>query len=289
MLPVTTILPVVQIDETAIRPMVRWIPPVRDFVLEAMRYVTASRHSRWRQNRTLRALDDRLLADIGVSRLEARCGRALRKKDGGKEMMNDAGRSRNIEPASDGHSTAADAVIIRDAEDADIPAIQEIYAQEVLHGLASFEEVPPSTETMRQRHAALVALGLPFLAAEMRGSIVGYSYAAAYRPRPAYRATVENTVYVANDMQGRGIGRALLEALIARCEAGPWRQMIAVIGDSENTGSIRLHARLGFRHVGTLEAVGFKLGRWVDSVLMQRPLGAGSSTLPDLTGPGDTA
>ena len=172
-------------------------------------------------------------------------------------------------------------VVVRDAIEQDMPAIQEIYAQEVLHGLATFEEVPPSTDDMLARRASVLDLGLPYLAAELDGRVVGYSYATGYRPRPAYRHTIEDSVYVAAWMQGRGIGRALLSALIARCEMGHWRQMIAVIGDSGNAGSIALHRQQGFRLVGTFETVGFKLGRWVDTVLMQRALGPGGDTLPD--------
>jgi L-amino acid N-acyltransferase YncA len=173
------------------------------------------------------------------------------------------------------------AVVVRDAREQDMAAIQAIYAHEVLHGSASFEEVPPTADAMLARRAAVLELGLPYLAAELEGRVVGYSYATAYRPRPAYRYTIEDSVYVAQGMQGRGIGRALLASLIARCERGPWRQMIAVIGDSGNAGSIALHRQQGFRLVGTFEAVGFKLGRWVDTVHMQRPLGAGGDTLPD--------
>jgi L-amino acid N-acyltransferase YncA len=173
------------------------------------------------------------------------------------------------------------AVLVRDAREQDMPAIQAIYAHEVLYGSASFEEVPPTTDAMLARRASVLELDLPYLAAELEGRVVGYSYATAYRPRPAYRYTIEDSVYVAQGMQGRGIGRALLSALIARCETGPWRQMIAVIGDSGNAGSIALHRQLGFRLVGTFEAVGFKLGRWVDTVHMQRALGPGGDTLPD--------
>ena len=172
------------------------------------------------------------------------------------------------------------ALIIRDARDADMDAIQAIYAAHVLRGLASFEEVPPTPGEMRERRASVLKLGLPYIAAERNGTIVGYSYATTYRPRRAYRYTVENSVYIAEGLGGNGIGTALLRELIARCEAGPWRQMIAVIGDSANAGSIALHRRLGFQMVGTLPAVGFKFGRWVDSVLMQRALGAGDTTLP---------
>ncbi|WP_335342303.1 N-acetyltransferase family protein [Sedimenticola hydrogenitrophicus] len=170
-------------------------------------------------------------------------------------------------------------VTVRDATKADIPAIEQIYTQEVLHGLATFEEIPPTADELLSRRENVLALGLPYLVAELDDRVVGYCYATTYRPRPAYRNTIEDSVYVADGMQGRGIGMALLAALIARCETGPWRQMVAVIGDSGNAGSIAQHERLGFRRMGTLEAVGFKLGRWVDTVLMQRALGAGSSTL----------
>lgn len=162
-----------------------------------------------------------------------------------------------------------------------MPAIQAIYAHHVLTGLASFEETPPSVEEMLARRQAVLGLGLPYLAAEAEGRVVGYSYASSYRPRPAYRHTVEDSVYVAPGEAGRGIGGALLAALIARCEAGPWRQMLAVIGDSGNAGSVALHRRFGFEPVGTLRSVGFKHGRWVDTVLMQRSLGPGDRTPPD--------
>ena len=179
-------------------------------------------------------------------------------------------------------SPRASGVIVRDAAENDMAAIQAIYAVHVLRGTATFEEVPPSVQEMCARRAGVLALGLPYLAAELDGEIVGYSYAGTYRPRPAYRYTVEDTVYLAEGMSGKGIGTALLSALIARCEAGPWRQMLAVIGDSANAGSIGLHASLGFDTIGTLPAVGFKFGRWIDSVLMQRALGAGDTTLPVL-------
>ena len=172
------------------------------------------------------------------------------------------------------------AVLVRDAHEADIGAVTSIYARHVLHGLASFEEVPPSLDEMRSRRASVLQLGLPYLVAELEGRIVGYSYATSYRARPAYRYTVEDSVYVEDGLNGRGIGTALLTALIARCERGPWRQMLAVIGDSGNAGSIALHRRLGFAPAGNLVAVGFKLGRWVDSVFMQRALGAGDSSKP---------
>jgi phosphinothricin acetyltransferase len=172
-------------------------------------------------------------------------------------------------------------VAVRDAEDTDLAAVEAIYAHHVRYGLATFEEIPPSAEELGGRRAAVLALGLPYLVAELDGRVAGYCYATSYRARPAYRFTIEDSVYVADGLGGRGIGAALLGALIARCETGAWRQMIAIIGNSENTGSIALHRRLGFHTVGTLASVGFKLGRWVDSVVMQRALGAGGTRPPD--------
>ncbi|MCB9947780.1 MAG: N-acetyltransferase [Rhodospirillaceae bacterium] len=174
-------------------------------------------------------------------------------------------------------------VIVRDAADADMPAIHALYAHHVLHGLASFEEVPPSLDALCQRRDAALRAGLPYLAGEMDGILLGFATAGPYRPRPAYRHTIENTVYVAQGAGRHGIGSALLAALIDRCSAGSWRQMVAVIGDSANLASIALHRAHGFREVGTLAAVGFKFGRWVDSVLMQRPLGDGDATPPPAT------
>jgi phosphinothricin acetyltransferase len=159
-------------------------------------------------------------------------------------------------------------------------AVQRIYAHHVLHGLASFEEAPPTLDDLLARRVAVLGSGLPYLVAEREGEVVGYSYATGFRPRPGYRHTIEDSVYVAEGRGGKGIGSTLLEALITRCEAGPWRQMIAVIGDSGNAGSIALHRRFGFRHVGTFGSIGFKLGRWVDVVIMQRSLGVGDQTLP---------
>lgn len=174
----------------------------------------------------------------------------------------------------------ATGLAIRDASEADIEGVQRIYAHHVLRGIASFEEEAPTVEQMLARRGDVLRQGLPFLVAELDGAIMGYSYASAYRARSAYRYTVEDSVYLADGLAGRGAGRALLTALIARCESGPWRQMIAVIGDSGNEASIRLHSKLGFTRVGMLRSVGFKLGRWVDSVLMQRELGPGSATPP---------
>jgi len=174
---------------------------------------------------------------------------------------------------------------IRDATEADLSAIQRIYAHHVLTGTASFEEVPPTEQEIAARWQAVRGLGLPYLVAAHDGAVVGYAYAGAYRPRPAYLYTVEDSVYVTGEHHRRGVGRALLAALIARCETGPWRQMVAVIGDSANASSIALHQRFGFRHVGTLHDVGWKLGRWLDSVVMQRTLGPGAAA-PPATGRG---
>ncbi|SAL75550.1 phosphinothricin N-acetyltransferase [Caballeronia arvi] len=165
-------------------------------------------------------------------------------------------------------------LLVRDAASGDFDAIARIYSHYVEHALATFEETAPSADDMRARHAAIAAAGLPYVVAELDGVVAGYAYASAYRPRSAYRHTIEDSVYVADGHGGRGIGFALLTALIDRCERGPWRQMIAVIGNSGNAGSIALHARLGFEHVGVLRRVGFKHGRWVDTVLMQRALDA---------------
>ena len=163
-------------------------------------------------------------------------------------------------------------MLIRPAAVQDLPAIQSIYAHHVRHGLASFEEEPPSVEEMRRRFEDITRQGLPYLAAEENGEILGYGYCTLYRTRSAYRYTLEDSVYVREGCGGKGLGEALLRELIARCEKGPWRQMIAVIGDSANVASIALHRKLGFREAGTLASVGFKLGRWVDSVLMQQAL-----------------
>lgn len=172
------------------------------------------------------------------------------------------------------------AALIRDAGEGDLGAIARIYAHHVKYGLASFEEAPPTREELRLRRAAVLDSGLPFLAAELQGEVVGYAYASPYRTRPAYRYTIEDSLYVEDGLCGLGLGSALLATLIERCERGPWRQMLAVIGDSANAPSIALHRRLGFRPVGTFAAVGYKLGRWVDTVLMQRPLGAGGGSAP---------
>lgn len=171
-------------------------------------------------------------------------------------------------------------LVITDATDADMGEIQAIYAWHVLHGIASFETEPPSVANMMARRAAVLDQGLPWLAARLDGRVVGYCYLGLYRPRHAYRFTVEDSVYIHDRMGGRGIGYALLAEAIDRAQRDGRRQMLAVIGNSGNIGSIRLHEKLGFRLIGTMDAVGFKKGRWVDTLLMQRSLGEGQDTLP---------
>jgi L-amino acid N-acyltransferase YncA len=171
-------------------------------------------------------------------------------------------------------------IFIRPADPRDLAAITAIYDHAVRHGTASFEITPPDEREMARRYEALRAGDYPYLVAEIGGDLAGYAYAGPYRARPAYHWTIEDSIYLAPQSQRRGIGRALLDRLIAEAEAGGFRQMIAVIGDSANTGSIELHRRAGFRMVGTFDNVGFKFGRWLDSVLMQRPLGVGAAAKP---------
>lgn len=171
-------------------------------------------------------------------------------------------------------------MLVRPAAPQDLPAIQAIYAHHVLHGLASFEEVPPPLEEMRRRYEDVTRQGLPYLAAEEKGEVLGYGYCTLYRTRSAYRYTLEDSIYVKQGWQGKGVGKALLRELIDRCAALNYRQIIAVIGDSANAGSIGLHASLGFVRAGVLRSTGFKFGRWVDSVYMQLPLGSGDGTKP---------
>ncbi|MCC8396623.1 N-acetyltransferase family protein [Paraburkholderia sp. MMS20-SJTR3] len=178
-------------------------------------------------------------------------------------------------------SVTSNSPVIRDATEADLVAIQAIYAHHVLHGVASFEETPPSVDDLRGRLASVRSHGLPYMVAEIDGAIAGYCYATPYRPRAAYRNTIEDSIYVNDAYRGRGIGRVLLQALIERCEQGPWRQMVAVIADGGRGGSLSLHTQLGFELTGTLKAVGYKHGRWIDTTLMQRTLGAGASAAPD--------
>ncbi len=173
--------------------------------------------------------------------------------------------------------------MIRDSVDADTAPLQAIYAQEVLCGTASFEWAPPDIEEMHARRRNLLAAGYPHIVAEIGSQVAGYAYAGPYRSRAGYRYTVESSVYVAEWARERGVGTGLLERLIELCEGAGFRQMIAVIGDSAHTASISLHRRAGFHCIGTLDNVGFKFGRWLDSVLMQRQLGPGASEPPQVS------
>jgi phosphinothricin acetyltransferase len=171
-------------------------------------------------------------------------------------------------------------VDIRRATEADLPFVTGIYEHAVLYGTATFELIPPDLAEMTRRFGVLMDGGYPYFVAALDGRVVGYTYAGAYRPRPAYRFTVENSVYLQPDIHRRGIGRQLLQRLIAESEARGYRQMIAVIGDSANAGSIGVHSKCGFAMIGTHPNVGFKFGRWLDTVMMQLALGDGGETLP---------
>jgi L-amino acid N-acyltransferase YncA len=171
-------------------------------------------------------------------------------------------------------------MLVRPAASQDLPAIQSIYAHHVLNGLASFEEEAPPLEEMRRRYEEITGRGLPYLVAEEKGEILGYGYCSLYRTRSAYRYTLEDSIYVKHGRQGKGIGKAVLAELIARCAALNYRQIVAVIGDSANAASIAVHASLGFVRAGNLRSTGYKFGRWVDSVLMQLPLGDGDGSKP---------
>jgi L-amino acid N-acyltransferase YncA len=183
-------------------------------------------------------------------------------------------------PASAAPAAAAQTLVIRASREADMPAVQRIYAHHVMHGFGSFEEEPPDLAELMRRRAEYLSRRLPYLVAELDGRIVGYAYAGPYRTRSAYRFTVENSIYVDPAQTGRGIGGKLLAELIAQCTALGFRQMIAVIGDSANAGSIKLHEALGFKLAGTFRSVGRKRGRWLDSVMMQLMLGDGDKADP---------
>ena len=173
---------------------------------------------------------------------------------------------------------------IRPATLEDAQALQAIYAHHVAHGFGSFEETAPSAQTMVERWSAITRRGLPYLVAEIDGAVAGLAYAGPYRPRSAYRHTVEDSVYVGAAFQGQGVGKALLGAVIERCEGMGLRRMLAFIGDSGNAGSIGLHRSCGFRPAGVLEKVGFKAGRWLDVVVMARDLGGAPAEPPTRPG-----
>jgi L-amino acid N-acyltransferase YncA len=170
--------------------------------------------------------------------------------------------------------------LIRPATEADLPFVTEIYAHAVLHGTATFELDPPDLTEMTRRFRALMDGRFPYFAAEVDGRVIGYAYAGPYRPRPAYRFTVENSVYLQPAIHRRGIGLQLMQRLIAECVQRGYRQMIAVIGDSANAGSVGVHTKCGFQMIGTHPNVGLKFGRWLDTVMMQLPLGDGGTTVP---------
>jgi L-amino acid N-acyltransferase YncA len=179
------------------------------------------------------------------------------------------------------HKSAKPAsILVRDSRDDDLPRIQTIYSHHVLHGSGSFELEPPDLNEMTSRRAGVLGNGFPYLVAELDGQVMGYAYANFFRTRPAYRFTVEDSVYIDQRAVGNGIGRALLHELLTRCEALGCRQMVAVIGDSANVASIGLHAACGFRFAGVMRATGWKFERWLDTVMMQRELGAGFSEAP---------
>ena len=169
---------------------------------------------------------------------------------------------------------------IRPTTEADLPFVTGIYEHAVRYGTATFELIPPDLAEMTRRFKALTDGGFPYFVAALDGRVVGYAYAGPYRPRPAYRFTVENSVYLDPASHRHGIGLKLMQRLIDACEARGYRQMIAVIGDSANAGSIGLHTRCGFDMIGTHPNVGLKFGRWLDTVMMQLPLGDGASTVP---------
>jgi phosphinothricin acetyltransferase len=184
--------------------------------------------------------------------------------------------------AAEVRHNSAMTIAVRNVTPADIPAITRIYRQAVLEGTATFEIDPPDEAQMTERMKSLVSGGFLYIVAAEGGTILGYAYAGPYRLRPAYRFTVEDSIYIAPSAHRRGIGRLLLVELIAQSTQRGFRQMVAVIGDSENRGSVGLHAALGFKMTGTFDDVGFKFGRWLDSVLMQLALGEGATTKPEL-------
>lgn len=175
-------------------------------------------------------------------------------------------------------------MIVRSISASDATAVADIYAHAVLHGLGTFEETPPGSDELWRRAQAVLAHEVPWLVAEADGRVLGYAYAAPFRPRAAYRYTAEDTVYVAPEAKGRGVGRALLTAVIKACEDKGLRRLVAAIGDSGNTASIRLHEACGFQPAGLLPSVGYKQGRWVDVIFMQRTLGHGDAAAPDGAG-----
>jgi phosphinothricin acetyltransferase len=173
------------------------------------------------------------------------------------------------------------ALLIRPSTEADLPAIQAIYAHAVLRGTGTFETEVPDQQEMARRRQEVLGRELPWLVAQRGEQVLGYAYANYFRPRLAYRFCVEDSIYLHPEAQGQGVGRLLLAELVSRCEAAGARQMLAVIGDAENKGSIGVHSALGFEHTGVLKSAGWKFGRWLDVVLMQRQLGQGDQSHPE--------
>jgi len=171
-------------------------------------------------------------------------------------------------------------ILIRPSTDADVPAITSIYAHHVLNGTGTFETEPPSEADMATRRADVISKGLPYLVAEDGGEVVGYAYGNWFKPRAAYRYSVEDSIYMAPESAGKGLGKLLLTELLAQCERAGVRKVMAVIGDSANAGSIGVHKALGFEQVGVVQSCGWKFGRWLDIVLMQKSIGQGDSTPP---------
>ncbi|GAB3193255.1 GNAT family N-acetyltransferase [Hydrogenophaga aquatica] len=178
-------------------------------------------------------------------------------------------------------------ILIRPSADADVAAITSIYAHHVLHGTGTFETEPPSEADMAARRADVLSKGLPYLVAEEHGAVIGFAYGNWFKPRAAYRYSVEDSIYLAPGQQGKGLGRALLSEFLARCEAVGVRKVMAVIGDSANAGSVGLHRSLGFQNVGVVKSCGWKFGRWLDIVLMDKSIGPGDSTEPGAELSGD--
>ena len=172
-------------------------------------------------------------------------------------------------------------MLVRNATEADIPEIQAIYARHVLHGTGTFDEIPPSAEDMTEKFRTVTARGWTWLVAADATGVRGYAYFTQFRDRSAYRFTAEDSIYVREDVRGQGVGKALVAQLVEAATRAGFRQMIAVIGDSANVGSVGVHASLGFRPAGTLRAAGLKFGQWLDVVYMQRPLGSGSADITD--------
>ena len=171
--------------------------------------------------------------------------------------------------------------LIRPSTDADLAAITRIYGHHVQHGTGTFETTPPTEAEMATRRADVLGKGLPWLVVELDGQVLGFAYGNWFKPRPAYRFSVEDSIYLAPEAAGKGLGRALLAELLAQLERGGTRKVMAVIGDSANAGSIGVHRALGFEHVGVVQSCGWKFGRWLDIVLMQKTLGAGNTTSPE--------